>query len=82
MKTAPMRTLRTLSLVVLAALLTAACETTGMQRGFSVPGCYDSGGVLEPSIVTVVDCEVQGWQWHTQDWKKRVPAQPPPRTTR
>jgi hypothetical protein len=73
---------RTLPIVLcLSALLAAGCETT-TQRGFNVPGCYDYGGVLEPSIPTVAECDAIGWQWHTQDWKKKVPATPPPRTTR
>jgi hypothetical protein len=72
---------RTLSLLALSALLAAGCETAN-QKGFTVPGCYDYRGILEPSIHTVAECEVQGWEWHTQDWKKRVPAKPPPRSTR
>lgn len=72
---------RTLLVLCVPALLAAGCETV-TQRGFTVPGCYDHSGVLEPSIHIVVECDVIGWQWHTQDWKKRVPATPPARTTR
>jgi len=63
-----MKSFAALPLVVLSALVTAACGTPP-QPGFSGPGCYDHRGVLEPTIRTPGECGAAAWIWRTEPWK-------------